>query len=91
MRTTKIMVLPYDKEWKTAFEKIEISDFLSGRIKNWKASIDWILMPSHFADILRDKYKNFKKLNKSIDAMKGAESDDRWDFDEIEINAYYDF
>ena len=34
MRTTKIMVLPYDKEWKTAFEKIkkEIEDAIGDLI-----------------------------------------------------------
>ena len=36
MRTTKIMVLPYDKEWKTAFEKIknEIEDAIGDLIIN---------------------------------------------------------
>ena len=36
MRTTKIMVLPYDKEWKTAFEKIknEIEDVIGDLIIN---------------------------------------------------------
>ncbi len=70
--------------FKTVFEKIEMSDFLSGRIKNWKASLDWILMPTHFADILADKYKNFRKPSTKVDASKGEESEDRWDFDEIE-------
>jgi len=77
----------YDRNlevFRTAFEKLEISDFLSGRIKNWKASLDWILMPVHFADILGDKYKNFRKASERIDASKGEESEDRWDFDEIE-------
>lgn len=70
--------------FKTAFEKLEVSDFLSGRIKSWKASLDWILTPMHFADILADKYKNFRKVTRPIGTPKEAQSDERWDFDEIE-------
>ena len=71
--------------FKIAFEKIEHSDFLSGRIKSWKASLDWILIPMHFADILGDKYRNFRKQEKHpVETREKETSEDRWDFDEIE-------
>ena len=70
--------------FKRAFEKLEESDFLSGRSKSWKAQLDWIFKPEHFADILGDKYRNFKALNKQMSKVEKEESDDRWDFEEIE-------
>ena len=70
--------------FKRAFEKLEESDFLSGRSKSWKAQLDWIFKPEHFADILGDKYRNFRTFNKQISKMEQVEADDRWDFEEIE-------
>ncbi|MBE6023249.1 MAG: hypothetical protein E7231_08460 [Cellulosilyticum sp.] len=77
----------YEQEievFKRAFEKLEESDFLSGRVKSWKAQIDWIFKPIHFADILADRYKNYEKSKvRQKRCWEGMLSHD-WNFDEIE-------
>lgn len=54
-----------DIESKYGLEKIGIvfqitsqSDYLNGKINNWKASFDWILKPVNFLKILENNYKN---------------------------------
>lgn len=34
------------------------SDYLNGKINNWKASFDWIMNPTNFQKILEGNYKN---------------------------------
>jgi len=83
----RILWNKYEQEievFKRAFEKVEESDFLSGRVKSWKAKIDWILKPMHFADILADRYKNYETVKtREKRCWDGMFSHD-WDFDEIE-------
>ena len=70
--------------FKTVFEKLEESDFLSGRVKKWKAQLDWIFKPEHFMDILNGRYRNFRKESPS---QKNGSQDmlhRDWDYDEIE-------
>ena len=70
--------------FKAVFEKVEASDFLSGRIKNWKAQLDWMLKPNHFSDILNDKYQNYHKAKKQSKGCCIEMLSHDWDFDEIE-------
>ena len=70
--------------FREAFEKIETSNFLSGRIKNWKAQLGWIFKPCHFADILQGKYQNFQKPADSKKVARTEMLTHDWDFDEIE-------
>ena len=46
------------KDWEQLFVKVEASDFLSGRVKDWKASFDWIIKPSNAVKILEGNYDN---------------------------------
>lgn len=44
---------------RVVFEKAQASDFLSGKVKDWQASFDWIMgFPDHFARILEGVYDN---------------------------------
>ncbi len=38
------------------------SNYLSGRIKNWKASFDWVMNPNNFVKILEGNYKNINNV-----------------------------
>ncbi|MBP3886690.1 MAG: hypothetical protein J6F30_03390 [Cellulosilyticum sp.] len=70
--------------FKTVFEKVEESDFLSGRVSSWKARLDWVLKPNHFSDILNDKYQNFRREKKARKGFCVDMLSHEWDFDEIE-------
>lgn len=53
---------------RIAFEKAEASDFLAGRVKEFRASFDWIIgYPDHFQRILEGVYDNRGK-NSALDA-----------------------
>lgn len=58
------------EEIRTAFEKAEASDFLTGRIegKTWRADFDWITgSPTHFQRILEGVYDN-RRTASALDA-----------------------
>ena len=40
------------------FERVEASDFLSGKVKGWRADFDWVLKPEHLTKILEGCYDN---------------------------------
>ena len=40
------------------FTKSENSDFLKGRVKDWKSDFDWIVQPEHIVKILSGLYDN---------------------------------
>lgn len=40
------------------FRKVEASDFLTGRSKDWMAGFDWIMSPSNFTKIMEGNYDN---------------------------------
>lgn len=40
------------------FHKAEASDFLCGRIKEWKAGFDWVMKPENFVKIMEGNYDN---------------------------------
>ncbi len=46
------------------FEKVEKSDFLSGRKGGWRADFDWIMKPEHILKILEGKYDDVKSKPK---------------------------
>lgn len=53
------------------FEKVESSDFLSGRLSKWRASFDWIIDSSgNFCKIIEGNYDNVSQRNNgSIDGI----------------------
>ena len=44
--------------WYGFFQKVEDSDFLSGRKTDWRASFDWIMKPANFEKISEGCYDN---------------------------------
>ena len=58
------------KDWEQLFVKVEASDFLSGRVKDWKASFDWIIKPNNAVKILEGNYDN--KLH-AVSGVSGTE------------------
>lgn len=40
------------------FERVEASDFLTGKVKDWRADFDWVLKPEHLTKILEGSYDN---------------------------------
>jgi hypothetical protein len=38
------------------------SNYLNGRIKNWKASFDWVMNPNNFVKILEGNFKNIENV-----------------------------
>ncbi len=43
-------------EFEALFQKVERSDFLSGRVKKWTCGFDWILKPANLTKILEGNY-----------------------------------
>lgn len=53
-----------NNDFKTFFEKVEHSDFLSGRNGKWnRCSFDWILNPQNFIKIIEGNYDEEKVAN----------------------------
>lgn len=50
-----------NSDFKSFFEKVERSDFLSGRKTDWKASFDWILNPQNLVKVIEGNYENKSK------------------------------
>jgi len=55
--------------WKSFCERIESSDFLSGRDNGWRCGIDWALKPANFTKIIEGNYDQRKP------AYKGAKTE----------------
>ena len=50
--------------WRGFFlEKVKPSDFLCGRVNEWTASLDWIILPRNFAKVLDGFYVRDVKKN----------------------------
>ena len=48
-----------DKDWWVAlFDRVQQSDFLAGRAKDFSATLDWILGPKNFAKLEQGNYDN---------------------------------
>lgn len=44
--------------WRNFFEKVAKSDFLMGRVKDFKCSLEWLIRPKNFPKVVEDFYKN---------------------------------
>lgn len=53
-----------DYTFQDLFEKVEASDFLTGKITDWSSSFDWILIPNNIVKILEGNYDNRKSKPK---------------------------
>ena len=52
--------------FRQIFRQVHKSDFLSGRLQNrngrvWKASFDWLMMPTNFLKVVEGQYDNGRK------------------------------
>ena len=62
-------------DWKSFFEKIEKSSFLTGKNnKGWRATFDWIINPTNLVKILEGNYDN-RQTGKSIYSSQNASYD----------------
>jgi hypothetical protein len=56
---TKLLVANTLEEWQEACERVEASDFLSGRTGKWTScNVDWLLKPANFTKVLEGNYDN---------------------------------
>ncbi len=70
--TVKARLKKYGKEQiREAFEKAERSKFLTGQVKDFKASFDWILNESNLAKIIEGNYD---------DKSSGGRESGDWDY-----------
>ena len=60
------------KDWEQLFGKVEASDFLSGRVKDWKASFDWVIKPVNAVKILEGNYDNKQHAVSGTEKMAAA-------------------
>jgi uncharacterized protein YdaU (DUF1376 family) len=44
--------------WEKLFKYIAVSDFLTGKSKDWQADLEWITKSENFAKIIEGKYEN---------------------------------
>lgn len=44
--------------WREFFEEVSKSDFLMGRVKTWKADLEWLVKPRNFPKVLEGRYTN---------------------------------
>lgn len=56
------------------FQLVAQSDYLNGRISNWKASFDWIINPTNFQKILEGNYKNLANAKSNHNASQSDAS-----------------
>ena len=59
----------YGASFEELFARAEASDFLTGRVKDWRANFDWILKPENLTKILEGCYDN-----RTVQANKGKGS-----------------
>ena len=72
--TVKARLKKYGKEQiREAFEKAERSKFLTGQVKDFKASFDWILNETNLAKIIEGNYD---------DKSSGGRESGDWDYEE---------
>ena len=65
--------------WKTALDKIEKSDFCSGRKTDFRADLDFILQKSRFVSLMEGKYDNHGKGKQNGKAKLAAEASELLD------------
>lgn len=72
--TVKSRLKKYSMEQiREAFMKAEQSDFLTGKVKDFKASFDWILNETNFAKIIEGNYDNHKA--KEVNPYDGIDAE----------------
>jgi len=49
---------PSLEAWKNIFTLVAESDFLTGRVKPWHASFDWVIKPENAAKVVEGTYQN---------------------------------
>ena len=70
--------------FRALFERVEASDFLTGRNGNWSGcGFDWIWKPANLTKILEGNYDNRPSAGKGAGASKAA-SDSSLDLEEYE-------
>lgn len=81
-------------DWfKTLFTKIQASDFLTGKVKEWKADFDWIIKEDHAVAIYEGKYDNhidesLEQFRRMMDDRKNGRNDDKNVIDCIPVSSY---
>jgi len=53
--------------WKNFFKYVKKSDFMMGKVKNWKADLMWIVKPTNFAKILNGTMHKYQSKEKSLE------------------------
>lgn len=53
--------------WQELFQRVETSDFLTGRKTDFRADFEWIIKPSNIIKIIEGRYDNAKNQNSSND------------------------
>jgi len=53
--------------WQELFQRVEASDFLTGRKTDFRADFEWIIRPTNFIKIIEGRYDNVKNQNSSND------------------------
>ena len=53
--------------WKELFQRVENSDFLTGRKADFRADFEWIIRPTNFVKIIEGRYDNVKQNTVSVD------------------------
>ena len=52
-----------DLDLLTYFKKVNESDYLTGKITNWRADFDWLIKPSNRLKVMEGKYDNWNRNN----------------------------
>lgn len=53
------------EDWVNLFERVNASDFLSGRSANWRANFDWFVdSPTNMAKVLEGNYDNRREVER---------------------------
>jgi hypothetical protein len=47
--------------WQALFRKVAASDFLCGRKTDWRADLEWLLEPKHFAKLIEGGFDNVER------------------------------
>lgn len=58
-----------DVSFNDYFERVEASDFLTGRVKEWRADFDWIMQPKNAVKIIEGSYYNAVASSQALDGM----------------------
>lgn len=71
-----------EDDFREVFEKVQSSDFLTGKQGGWRCGFDWILKPSNWQKIREGNYDN-KARKASNQALNYAQRNDHGQWDDI--------